>query len=111
MTRRGNLIALYEAAKGNIDAGRMAVIIGTSLEDGGVMNELTVYQMVVEPEARMLWLWLRIIGGSGWTQIDLDGFPQYFCNETPGIHSDRGFSLHKTGRTVSAVWSRNGLRR
>ena len=74
LTRRKNLIALSENAKGGIDAQKMAEIVETSVEDGGAMDELTVFQMVVVPESRILWL--RVIGGSGWTQIDLSGFLQ-----------------------------------
>ena len=72
LTRRGNLIALCEASKGQIDAQRMMDVIETPLEEGGAQNELTVYQMVVVPETGTLWL--RIIGGADWTQIDLAGF-------------------------------------
>lgn len=72
LTRRRNLIALCEASKGQIDDRKMLEIIGTALEDGGAVNELTVFQMVMVPETSMLWL--RIIGGAGWTQIDLSGF-------------------------------------
>ena len=50
----------------------MMSIIETPLEEGGAQNELTVYQMVAVPETRMLWL--RVIGGADWTQIDLSGF-------------------------------------
>lgn len=39
---------------------------------GGAMNELTVFQMVMIPEKSTLWL--RVIGGGGWTQIDLSSF-------------------------------------
>ena len=74
LTRRNNLIALSEKAKGGIDAQKMLDIIETSVEDGGAMDELTVFQMVVVPESRNLWI--RVIGGSGWTQIDLSGFLQ-----------------------------------
>jgi len=72
LTRRSNLIALCEASKGQIDDRKMLEIIGTALEDGGAMNELTVFQMVMIPETGRLWL--RVIGGAGWTQIDLSGF-------------------------------------
>ncbi len=74
LTRRKNLIALSESAKGHIDARKMLEIVETSVEDGGAMNELTVFQMVVVPESKMLWL--RVISGAGWTQIDLSGFLQ-----------------------------------
>lgn len=72
LTRRNNLISLCEAAKGQIDEQKMMSIIETPLEEGGAQNELTVYQMVAVPETRMLWL--RVIGGDDWTQIDLSGF-------------------------------------
>ena len=72
LTRRSNLIALCEAARGKIDDRKMLEIVETAVKDGGAMNELTVFQMV--PETNMLWL--RVIGGSGWTQIDLSGFLQ-----------------------------------
>ena len=59
-------------SQGQIDDRAMLEIIGTPLKDGGAMNELTVFQMVMVPETGMLWL--RVIGGAGWTQIDLSGF-------------------------------------
>ena len=74
LTRRNNLIALSEKAKGGIDAQKMLDIVATPVENGGAMDELTVFQMVVVPESRNLWI--RVIGGSGWTQIDLSGFLQ-----------------------------------
>ena len=43
-----------------------------TFEQGGALNELTVFQMVMIPETGMLWL--RVIGGAGWTQIDLSSF-------------------------------------
>ena len=72
LTRRGNLITLCETIRGKIDDRAMLEIIGTPQVDGGAMNELTVFQMVMVPETSMLWL--RVIGGAGWTQIDLSGF-------------------------------------
>ena len=74
LTRRKNLIALCEAEKGKIDEQAMMKIIGMPLEAGGAQNELTVYQIVIVPETRMMWL--RVIGGADWTQIDLAGFLQ-----------------------------------
>lgn len=74
LTRRKNLIALCEAEKGKIDEQAMMKIIETPLEAGGAQNELTVYQIVIVPETKMLWL--RVIGGADWTQIDLAGFLQ-----------------------------------
>ena len=72
LTRGANLISLCEAEKGSIDAETMMRIVETPMENGGAMNELTVYQMVVEPET--LTLWLQIVGGSAWTEIDLGSF-------------------------------------
>ena len=43
-----------------------------TFEQGGALNELTVFQMGMILETGMLWL--RVIGGAGWTQIDLNGF-------------------------------------
>ncbi len=72
ITRRNNLITLCEASKGAIDAEKMKQIIGTSLAGGGAMNDMTVYQMVVTPETRSLWL--RVTGGADWLEVDLSGF-------------------------------------
>ncbi len=72
ITRRNNLITLCEASKGAIDDEKMKQIIGTSLADGGAMNQLTVFQMVVTPQTMSLWL--RVTGGDGWLKIDLSGF-------------------------------------
>ena len=47
-------------------------IIETPIEDGGAADELTVYQLVVVPESRMVWM--RVIGGSDWTAVDLGSF-------------------------------------
>ncbi len=71
-TRRNNLIDLCEKDKGKIDEQKMMEIINTSVKDGGAKNELTVYQMVVVPKDRTLWL--QITGGSEWTKIDLKSF-------------------------------------
>jgi hypothetical protein len=59
---------------GGIDAQKMMEIVETPVEDGGAMNELTVFQMVVVPESKQLWI--RVIGGSGWAPIDLSGYLQ-----------------------------------
>ena len=58
--------------EGKINDSVMREIIGTSVEDGDAMNELTVFQMVMTPETGMLSL--RVIGGEGWTQIDLNAY-------------------------------------
>ncbi len=72
ITRRNNLIQLCEASKGAIDVEKMKEIIETPLADGGAMNQMTVYQMVVTPETKTLRL--RVVGGEGWLLIDLFGF-------------------------------------
>ena len=72
LTRRSNLITLSEKSKGKIDAKQMQEIIETPVEKGGAMNELTMYQLVMVPETKMLWL--QVVGGPEWTQIDLSGF-------------------------------------
>ena len=72
LTRRANLLSLCEAEKGKLDEDAMMHIIETTEENGGAMNALTVYQLVVEPET--LTLWLQIVGGSAWTEIDLGSF-------------------------------------
>ncbi len=74
LTRRSNLIKLCEDSRGSIDAGKMKEIVETTVEDGGAMNKLTVYQMVVMPETRMLWL--KVVGNGDWVPIDLAGFLQ-----------------------------------
>ncbi len=72
LTRRANLIERCEETKGKNNVERMREIIEKTVEEGGAMNKLTVYQMVVVPESRMLWL--RVTGGEGWLPIDLSGF-------------------------------------
>lgn len=74
LTRRRNLIDLCEAGKGKIDDRAMMSIIDTPLEEGGARSDLTVYQLVVVPESKTLWL--KVIGGSDWLRIDLAGFLQ-----------------------------------
>ncbi len=69
LTRRANLLALCEKEKGNISAETMKRIIETRIENGGAMNELTVYQLVIEPET--FTLWMNVVGGTGWTEIPL----------------------------------------
>lgn len=72
ITRRNNLITLCEASKGTIDYQKMKQIIATPQDEGGAMNPMTVYQMVVTPETQTLWL--RVIGGSDWLRIELSEF-------------------------------------
>ena len=71
-TRRKNLLHLAEVNKGQINADTMCGILDLPLEAGGVTDELTVYQMVVEPET--LSLRLKIAGACDWTHIDLASF-------------------------------------
>ncbi len=74
LTRRANLIRLSENDKGRVNPAKMREFLELSLENGGATDELTVFQMVVVPETETLWL--RVIGGKGWTQIELSGFLQ-----------------------------------
>ena len=74
LTRQSNLIALCEAEKGRIDASAMQRIIDVPEEDGGARMDLTVYQLVVEPES--LTLRMRVVHApdSGWVTIELDRY-------------------------------------
>ena len=72
LTRRSNLIKLCEAEKGKMTEEKMMRIIETPIKDGGAENELTVYQLVVVPGT--MTMWLRVIGGSDWTPIDMGSF-------------------------------------
>ncbi len=72
LTRRSNLIDLCEKQKGELDEEKMMEIIDKTLEEGGAKDSLTVYQMVVVPKEKRLWL--QITGGNSWTLIDLDDF-------------------------------------
>ncbi len=72
ITRRNNLIDLCEKQKGKLDEAKMMELINKTVEEGGAKNELTVYQMVVVPKDKTLWL--QITGGSEWTKIDLASF-------------------------------------
>ncbi len=72
LTRRKNLVDRCEEQKGKLDESAMMELINKTIEEGGAKNDLTVYQMVVVPKTKTLWL--QITGGSSWTQIDLDSF-------------------------------------
>ncbi len=72
ITRRNNLIELCNSNKGKIDEEVMKEIINKTVEEGGAMNGNTVYQLVVVPKTKTLWL--QITGGSAWTKIDLNSF-------------------------------------
>ncbi|MCR4583333.1 MAG: hypothetical protein K5764_07240 [Prevotella sp.] len=89
ITRRNNLISLCETSKGSVDVEKMKEIIATKLEEGGAMNPMTVFQMVVTPESKSLWL--RVTGGEeSWLQVDLAGFLQ---GGTTGIAQVRSRQL------------------
>lgn len=72
ITRRKNLLAIAEAGKGRFDAAVMCAALDRRIEDGGVTDELTVYQLVAVPERRALWI--KVTGASEWTEIDLGSF-------------------------------------
>ncbi len=52
--------------------GVLLEIIGTPPEEGGTAMDLTVFRMVAVPETGTLWL--RVVGGYGWTRIGPAGF-------------------------------------
>lgn len=70
--RRANLLALCEEHKGKIDPEVMMQIINTRMEDGGAANSLTVYQLVVVPATRTLWM--KMVKQTEWTEFDLGAF-------------------------------------
>ncbi len=72
ITRRNNLIKLCKINKGKLNEKSMMEIIDKTIDEGGARNKLTVYQLVVVPRTKTLWL--QITGGSKWTQIDLESF-------------------------------------
>ena len=72
ITRRNNLINLAEKNKGLIDTALMKKIIETKLEDGGAMNPLTVYQLVIKPET--LEIWIKVVGHDVWVKVDGSSF-------------------------------------
>lgn len=69
LTRRSNLLSLAEKYKGQIDAERMEKIISLPVEEGGVLFNYTVYQIVAVPEE--LKLYIRVIDGADWTEFAL----------------------------------------
>ena len=69
LTRRKNLLQLAEDYKGQIGISCMQDIMMMPLSEGGALSELTVYQMVVMPGNQKMWL--HIIGGAGWVEINL----------------------------------------
>ncbi len=71
ISRRDNLIRLCEGAKGRLDAIRMMEIIETDYSEGGAMNDMTVYQLVVVPERLELWVRVNDSPTPDWEAIDL----------------------------------------
>ena len=72
VSRVKNLVQLAEKHKGKIDADTMKEIMSQRLEAGGSFSDLTVYQLVAEPETQRIW-----IKGSEdreWTEIALHSF-------------------------------------
>ncbi len=69
--RRKNLIEQADDHKGNIDAEIMMKILDVQLDDGGATLEDTIYQFVVVPKSKKLWV--NIPGHQEWTEIDLSG--------------------------------------
>lgn len=70
--RRNGLLALCEANKGRIDVPEMMEIIDTTTENGGAKNPLTVYQLVVTPVSRTVWM--KTATQTEWTEFDLASF-------------------------------------
>ncbi len=52
----------------------MKRIITTSIEDGGSVSELTVYQIVAVPEKGILWV--KTVDSDRWARIDLNEYWQ-----------------------------------
>lgn len=74
ITRRNNLISLCEENKGKIDENCMMDIIETSVDDGGAMSDLTVFQLVVIPGTFTIWVRVVDSPNAEWTQIDLSAW-------------------------------------
>ena len=70
--RRNGLLALCEANKGRIDVPEMMEIIDTTTDNGGAKNPLTVYQLVVTPVSRTVWM--KTATQTEWTEFDLASF-------------------------------------
>ena len=72
VTRYKNLAALVEKYKGRFNVDTMRDLLDLRFENGGVTDDLTVYQLIAVPEARALWM--KVSGASDWTEIDLRSF-------------------------------------
>lgn len=70
VTRRNNLLALAEAAKGHINVARMKEIMETTIPAGGATDAAgTIYQIIAEPES--LTMWLRAPDNYEWQRVKL----------------------------------------
>lgn len=72
VTRAKHLRELAEKNRGMMDPERMMEILDLGIGEGGATDEMTVYQMVVKPENRMLYL--KVPGFSGWVPVSLKIF-------------------------------------
>ncbi|MGM9571301.1 MAG: C45 family autoproteolytic acyltransferase/hydrolase [bacterium] len=73
--RRNNLLKLAQKNKGKIDAAMMQKLIILPKDKGGAyLPDFALYQLVVEPESKKIWL--RLPGVQDWTEIEADGFLQ-----------------------------------
>ena len=76
MPRRRNIARFLEENKGRIDADMMMKFMGTPIGEGGPAfkkeegkDPQTLYQMVVMPEKKQLYL--QVSGNNSWTLVDL----------------------------------------
>lgn len=74
--RRENLLSLAENHKGKMTVAAMMEILDTPIDHGGATWPAgdaiqTVYQVVVVPAERMLWV--KVPGFQDWTAVDLGG--------------------------------------
>lgn len=73
LTRRNNLIKLPNRYKGSFDVETMKKVLDTPIEDGGAtMSEGTIYQIIVVPKERLMWL--QAPENFKWQKIDLNLF-------------------------------------
>jgi hypothetical protein len=79
--RHGNLVALAEASKGEIDVGRMKSIMDTLIEDGGATpRDTNIYRFVAVPQT-LQW-WIKMPEHLDWVRVDLQRF---FRASTPRL--------------------------
>lgn len=73
--RRNNLLNLAKKNKGKIDAAMMQKLIIQPKDKGGAyLPDFALYQLVVEPESKKIWL--RLPEVQDWTEIEAEGFLQ-----------------------------------